>query len=832
MSGILDDVRYAFRALRRAPVFASLAVVSLALGIGANTAIFSLIDSLLLRRLPVDAPDRLVTLEQVLPDGSRLPNFSVQDAERFARLTNVFANVSATTWADGYNVAIDGDVDERLARVSIVTGSFFDTLGLHARLGRALASEDDRIDGASPVVVISDGYWQRRFNRAPDAIGRTLRLNRTTYTVVGVMPKGFTGDWIGWPTDLWIPVAMAPQVFGESAPGLPRGMRRQFKLIARLVPGVSAAAARAATEPFYKDLQANPPPEASGVSKASRLDLVSAAAGYSPQRQTFAQPLAALMAAVGAVLLIACANVANLLLARTAARRREIAIRIALGATRVRIVRLVLMEGLVLAILAGAIGLLAASWETAALADLARSGPVGSVNFGAQLVDLDVRLDARTLLFTIALCLLTPILFALAPGWQASGRAAGPALSQRGIEGGGPEGWFAARKLLVIGQVAVSLALIAGTGLLVRSLINLKSQQLGFTRQHLLLAWTLPSATGRQGQALLDFAAEAQQRIASVPGVVSVSLSAEGLLAGGPTGGPLVRPRGALPSDAARVEATMTVGPSFFGTIGQPVIAGRDFSNADTASSPPAAIVNQTLATRVFGATNAVGQQLLLGPGDASAVEIVGVVADAAHHTPRTRAQRVIYYPAAQNVRRLRSMCLAVKTAGDDAAVAAQVRTALRALDPQLPIMKIDTLDEQLDAVLFQDRLITNLAVTFGALAALLAGAGLCAMLFFVVARRTKEIGVRVALGASRATVLRTIVGDTFALVLIGIGLGLPLALWAGASMAPRLFGVTPRDPLTMAGAVLIICAISLAAAAAPARRATAVDPMVALRTE
>jgi predicted permease len=625
---------------------------------------------------------------------------------------------------------------------------------------------------------------------------------------------------------------MAAQFFGEWAPGVPRGMRRQFKVIGRLAPAVSPGAASAAADGVYRDLQRNPPPDASGVSPNSRLELVSAAAGYSPQRARFAEPLAALMAAVAAVLLIACANVANLLLARSATRRQEIAIRTAIGANRAQIVRLLFVEGLVLAGLAGILGLLAASWETSVLANLARSGPVGSVTFGAQLVDLDVRIDGRTLAFTMALCVVTPVLFALAPALKASNRSPGRALSARGTGADGPGGRFAARQLLIVGQVAVSLTLLVATGLLVRSLINLKAQHLGFGRQHLLLAWTLPSTTGREGPALLALWTDVQHRIASLPGVRSVSPSAEGLLAGGPVAGPLVRIEGTPLASAARADATMTVGTGFFATVDQPLLAGREFTQTDTASSTPVVVVNQTLARRLFGSTNALGRRLWLGPGDRSAVEIVGVVADAVQNAPRAQRQRILYYPAAQNVRRLRWMCLAIRTVGDPSSLVAQVRQELRGVDPTLPVMKIDTLDEQLDAVLFQDRLVVNLAVAFSVLAALLAGAGLCAMLFHAVARRTKEIGVRVALGAGQVSVLRMVLGDTFMLVLVGIGIGIPLTLSTTRMISGQLFGISPQDPAIIAGAVAAVWAISLIAAAAPARRATRVDPIVALRCD
>jgi predicted permease len=831
MDTILNDLKYAWRGLRRTPSFTLLAVCSLALAMGANTAIFSLLDTLMLRRLSVQEPERLVTLEQVLPDGSRLYNLALPDAERFAQIPNVFSHVSATTWADAYNVAAGANVDERLARVSVVTGSFFETLGVRAAAGRVLGPEDDRVEGGHPVAVISDAYWRRRFDRDPSAIGRTLALRGTTYEIVGVAAPGFSGDWVGWPTDFWVPIAMAQQIFGESAPGAPRGLRRQYKVLARLAPDVALTEASRAADLVYRDLQQNPPP-ASGISRTARLDVVSAATGYSRQREAFAQPLTAVMIAVGAVLLIACANVASLFLSRAMGRQREIAVRTAVGASRARIVRQVVVEGFVVSAIASAVGFVIALWQTSLLADLARSGPVGAVNFGAQLVDLDVTLDGRTLAFTVTLCAAATLLFSLAPALKASGRIPIRSLGGRGTIGGDDRGPFALRKILVVVQLALSLALLVGMGVYLRSLSNLKMQDFGFARDRLVLAWTLPSATGREGAALTTFWTDVQTRIGALPGVVSASPSAEGILSGAPTGGPLVRVEGAPPADATRADATMTVGPEFFATVRQPLLRGRDFSTHDTASSRPVTIISEGAARQFFGTEDPIGRRLVLGTGTGPSLEVIGVVGDVTHNTPRARSQRMIYYPWTQNARRLRWMCLAIRTSGEPAAVMARVRQELRAIDPMLPIMKIDTFGEQLDDALFQERLVTSVSVAFGVLAALLAAGGLFAMLSYTVARRTNEIGVRVVLGATRGAVLRLVAREVLPVLAAGTGAGLILTVFAAKQIASGLFGVSAMDPLTVSAAVAAIGIVTIIAAAIPARRASNVDPMVALRAE
>jgi predicted permease len=836
LEDFFQDLGYAARMLRKSPAFTAVAVLSLALGIGANAAIFSAIDALLLRKLPVHEPERLVTFEQVLQDGHRHYNFSLLDYEQFGALAPLLSGLTATTWPDRYNVlvgAAESALDGGRVRLSVVTGSYFEVLGVAARVGRALDADDDRAPGGHPVAVISDGYWERAFARAPDVLGRTLRVSGTTFTVVGVMPGRFAGDWVGRPTDVWVPASMVYQVAPERPPGLP-GAGFQYKILGRLQPGVTVAQAQAAGEVVYRQL-VKQPPSGSGVSKGARLEVVSAATGYSPQRESFTEPLGILMVMVAAVLLIACANVANLLLARSGARRREIGVRLAIGASRGRVVRQLLTESVLLAVMGGSLGVLFGLWGTRVLAAFAASGPVTGVGYGAMSLALEMRPDARVLAFTLALSVVTGVLFGLAPAFRGSRASLAPVFF-RGADGGGSPGRFGLRKLLVVSQVALSLVLLAGTALLVRTLYNLKSEELGFDKDRLLLVWALPGQTARQGQQLGALFATVQERVASLPGVLAANATREGLLSGDPGGSPPLRVVGQPPhaDEDPSADWQMTVGPGFFATVGQPFREGRDFSPRDGYDAPRVVIVSESLARTFFRGEAALGSRLHIGLGAAPpSYEIVGVVADAKHNSPRAKRGMTVYYPhAQQEPGRLGRMGLVVRTAESPTRMAVLIREELRKIDHSLPVLKIDTLAEQLDDVLFQERLVASLASLFGALAVLLACLGLHGVVSYGVARRTNEIGIRLAIGATPAGVTRMVVRESLGLAVAGVAAGLPATFLATRLFSNRLFGVAAGDPASVAGAAVLVLAVAALAAVLPARRASRVDPISALRYE
>jgi predicted permease len=825
------DVRYGARVLRKSPLFTAAAIGSLALGIGANTAIFSVIDALLLRNLPVQHPEELVMLTKTWPNNV-WNSFLFRDLERYRALKQSFYDVLAVTPVERTGIKLDtagGSIgDDAQVCIGLVSGNYFSTLGVSASLGRTLTADDDTGNGGHPVAVISHGYWQRMFAQDPGVVGRTFTLTRTKYTILGVAPKEFTGDWVGRPYDMWIPVAMVYQVRPELPASGERGSRLSYRFIARLRPGVANAQAQAAAEVLFDQILKETPGSESDAKMTMRLDPI--ARGYSPQREFFTQALAILMAMVGAVLLLACANVANLLLARATARRREIAVRLAVGAGRARIVRQLLVESLLLAMAGGALGLLFAIWGANALAGLVR----GVHDRGFWSIDLTTRLDARILAFDIVLCLLTGIVFGLAPAWRGSKVPLSPALAMRGADSGSVVGKLKLRNLLVVLQVTVTVMLLAGMGLFLRSLHNLRSEGLGIDRDRLLLVWTVPGQAGRSPASLASFFQTVQEGISALPGVVSASPSVYGIMSFSGDDGPPVAADGHRfrPNEGPRAYFHI-VGPRFFDTTGIKLLDGRDFTERDDAAAPRVAIINKTMAQHFFGNSSPLGRHVWANYGNNPPLEVIGVVADAKSFSPRESRHMSFYTPVRQqNSLRLLSMCMVVRTAGLPAAVATGVRAELRRIEPQLPVWKIDTVDQQLDDILFQDRLLASLSLCFGMAAILLACVGLYGVMSYTVAQRTNEIGIRVALGAHRPHVLGMVLRESVVLALAGILFGVPAALAAARVVENRLFRVGPGDPMTIGAAALLVIVVAAVAGMEPALQASRVDPIEALKYE
>ncbi len=828
-----QDIRYARRALLRTPGFTATTVISLGLAIGANATIFSAIDALLLRHLPVTRPDRLVTLEQTGQGDNRSPNLSFGDYERFKRLA-VFSGMVAVTWADAFNVAAPAGavtVDPSQLRVSIVTGNYFEVLGVRPIAGRLLAESDDEHDGAHPVVVISDDYWARRFARSPAAIGSPVTILDTSYTIVGVAPPAFHGDWVGWPTDIWAPVAMGDQVSGtRSAPGTGRGGRRQYKVIARLGDDVSLAVAEAAAK-LERDRLAEESPSGSGIMKTWSFVITPAATGYSSQRKEFRQPLLMLMGIVGALLLIACANVAGLLLARAAARESELAMRAAIGASRSRLIRQLLSESLVLAVLGGVVGVALAFGGTASIGTLAASGPPTSVQWGATSVLLDMRPNLTVVLFTAAVCGVTTILFGLIPAVRAARGARGRSVIGR-VAGNRTTGESVRlRSSLVVAQIAITLILLCSAAFFVRSIHNLRSEQLGFDRSRLLLAWLLPGYANASNTVILANIGEIQQRVAAIPGVTSVSATINGVFSGSAGASPRMRREGEQDAAAVFADDGRFVGPGFFTTVGQRVIDGREFRDSDGETAPRVIIVDQSFSRRMFGSASPVGRRLLIGGATAVPHEIIGVVADAKYSTPRAASWMTVYLPIAQ-ARGLRRMCLVVQTAGQPAEMGTRLRRELAAVDPQLPVIDVDTVADQIDRVLFRERLVEQLATVFAGIALILACLGLYGVTSFLAKRQAREIGIRVALGARPFSILRLIGGQSLWLVGIGVGLGLIGTYLTRQLLATHLYAIAPGDPSTIAIVTAAFVAVGLGAACLPALRVAWSDPVRALQAD
>ena len=838
-----QDLRYALRGLRRSPVFTTVAVLSLGLGIGANTLMFSINDALFFRTLPVREPERLVRVTRTDSGSQGRDAFSYQQFQDI-RSSAAFAGVTVATHLDRFNVTASGPgggFDPDATHVALVSGEYFDVLGVGGVKGRMLRAGDDRVRDGAPVVVISYPYWQRRFALAPDVIGQTLTISGTTYTIVGVTAPGFSGEWVGRPTDAWLPLAMQSEAMPDRPGLLDRpGVRGWMEvMIARLKPGESVRQAQAAADAaFSQGLHArgDDAPMLRSDQSPPHLALLPGATGFSSQRAYFGGSLAVLAALAAVALLIACANLASLELARSAARQREIALRLAVGASRWRIVRQLLTESALRAVGGGVLGLLVAVWAGGALSASLASGPPRMASIvSVRLAVLAVHLDGRALAFSVVAGLLATMAFGLTPALRGSRVGLAPALIGRGALGTGTR--FRLGKLLVVGQVALSVLLLAGASLFMRSLLHLRSQDLGVDDRHTLLVWTSPEQAGKVGAALVPLFGAVQQRLSSLPGVVAVAPTTQGLLDGGVDGGQseqkIIDGRDAPAGVRTR---TTVISPDYFKTVGISLLRGREFNDRDTEHSQPVAIITDNLARLYFGNQDPVGRRMKLSRDPTLPwTEIVGVVKEGAYWSPFNPQLGITFIPGRQALAQrqpMLSMVIVARAAGDPLALVARIRQELRAIDPDLPAIRIGTVRQQLDDLLVNERLLATLALCFGALSVLLACLGLYGVVAYTTARRTSEIGIRMALGAARADVLRMVLAEGLGLCLLGIAIGVPAALAGARLAASRLFGISTSDPFTFVVATAIMVAVATGASFFPARRAAKVDPIVALRYE
>jgi len=825
IESLIQDVRYGVRLALRSRTFAAGVVFSLAIGIGGSSAIFTAMDAMLLRTLPVPSPDRLVTSDATLSTAfvKTLPE-AAGDA---------FSSVAGIAVLDRYDVstAPDAAASGQSMRVALVTGSYFPTLGIGASAGRPLAIDDDRVPDAHPVAMISAVRAARDFGGAA-AVGRTIRINDTRFTIVGVAPAGFAGDWIGRPIDVWVPAAMESEVMKE----LPRLATRGngwLRLVARMRDGVAIERAQAAATLALRRFERA---EAGPSASAERLrllaqepfDLMPLTSGYLADRVVVRRALDVLLAMAAIILLATIANVASLLLVRGSARSREMVLRAALGAGRGRLVRQLLAESLLLAAAGGTLGILLSTWIAAAFS----SRPFGPVQMDSRApsswVSFDVAPNARGLAFAVAVTVATGVLFGLLPALRGSRVSLAPSLSVRNATGARRT----ALRIIVAAQLAMSLVLIAGAGFFTRSLAALSSQTLGIDREHVLLVWTAPGQTGREGAALEVFARQAVDRLKTLPGARAVGASNHGPLEGGADAGgasELLRVEGRPPKAGMQIMRT-AVTPGFFAAVGAPLVAGRDFTDRDTERAPQVAVVGDNLARFLFGSESAIGRRFTMGDGG-PAIEIVGVAPAIRHGSPRDLRGNV-YVPARQQPGLLRTMCLEILTTGEPSALAPAVRAELGRLDPHLPVLHIDTVEQQLGDVLVRERVIALLASTFAVVAMLLAGAGLYALTAYHVAQRTAEIGIRVALGASPHRILWLTARENLAMLAAGTAAGVALAFAAGRFVSSLLFGAGSFDAPTIAAAALILAGVATVAASLPARRAARLDPIAALRCD
>jgi len=834
METFWQDVRYGFRVLRASPGFAAVAVLSLALGIGANTSIFSVVNAALLRPLPVTQPDRLVFVF----NGSRTDPYSTSSYPDYVDYRDKNEVFSDFLTYSSITMSARADDQTDLISGSLVSGNFFDALGVRAALGRTFLPEEDVTPNTHPVAVISHGMWERRFGGDPKIIGEQLTLNGHAFTIVGVAPRGFNGPEVLENNDIYVPTMMQALVrpprggfSGDMNPDLlGRRGARWMRMIGRLKPGVAIEQAQAAMTTIADGLaQAYPEDNRDVIATLFPVNKVD------PQAYTQLLSVAALLLAVVAiVLLIACANVANLLLARASARRKEIAIRLAMGASRSRLVRQLLTESLLLSLAGGVVGLLFALWTI----DLLKSAtpPDGIFSF-----TLDYKLDGRVLAFTFLLSLATGVIFGLAPALQASRPDLVPALKDE-ASAAAQGRRLSLRSALVVAQVALSLVLLIGAGLFLRSLNNAQSIDPGFNAGKILdaqLNINLLRYTRTQGR---EFYRQVIERIEALPGVESASLArvvpmsgsgrTSSLLIQGQQGPDRVSRREGTVSDVDNQYSVNTnvIGLKYFSTMGIPLLQGRDFTPQDTEGAQLAAIVNEAFTRRYFDGEEALGKRLSFRGAQGPWVEIVGVARDIKYRTLGEVPRPTVYVPLSQNHET--GMALHVRTIGDPVSVAGAVRHEVQALDQNLPVTNLQSMSAVLGSSLFAARMGAVLLAIFGLLALLLAAVGLYGVMSYTVARRTREIGIRMALGAQTGNVLRLVLKEGMVLVAGGVAAGLIVAAAVTRLLASFLYGVSPLDTATFAAIPLVLALAALLATYLPARRAAKVDPMIALRYE
>jgi predicted permease len=814
---LLLDVRYAARMLAKRPGFALVAVVTLALGIGANTAIFSVVNAVLLRSLPLPEPERLVALSET---SKKTPVMAVPYATYLdwrARQT-VFESMGARMPAGG---VLTGEGEPERITGRLVTASFFETLGVRPAVGRFFGEAEDRA-GGPPVMVLNHGLWRRRFGADPSVVGRRVLYNGEPWTVVGVMPQGF--DFYGANNannDFFIPLGTwADRPFMRD-----RGSHTVM-VTARLRPGVTVAQARAEMQTIAAALEREHPASNTGVSVALNSLLDDYVGDVRPALWTVS-------AAVLLVLLIACANVTNLLLARAPSRRKEMAVRTALGASRRRVVRQLLVESLLLAAAGGAAGLLLAWWGVDVLVKL---------NPDAVPRMEEIAVDARVLGFTLTATLTTAVVFGLAPALQTSKVDLNDALKEGGRGASGGAGSRRLRHALVAVEVAVSLVLLVGAGLLFQSFRHLTRVDAGFEpRGVLTLRLRLPDAKYREAAQSMGFLREVVRRVGGLPGVEGVSVATGFPLGPGHNQGYAVEGEPEPQTTAERSPSlSQSVGEGYFRTLGIRLLAGRDFDARDTAESPSVVIVDEALARRHFPEApfeSVLGKRLRFGGEGEPWREVVGVVRHVRHNGPEQEARPGIYRPWTQMSPRsladfTRAMDLIVKRESDPEGLVPLVRREVQAVDPGQPLANVRTLQSLLDEAVAPRRFSAALVGAFALIALLLGAVGLYGVMSYAVSQRTHEIGIRMALGAQRGRIMRTVLAQGMALVVVGVGLGLAGSLAAARLIAGQLFGVTPTDPLTIGGVAALLVAVALAACYLPARRATKVDPIIALRYE
>ena len=810
---MLQDVRYAFRALRKNPGFTAVAVVTLACGIGANTAIFTLVNALLLRPLAVDRPNDLFTIFTTDPKNAGDLGVSYPNYEEYRDRNQVFSGVLAATFT-GATLGTTGE-PEQLA-IELVSGNFFSVLGVAPAIGRAFRPDEDGAPDAHPVVVLSHALWTRRFGARREILGETINLNGHPYTVIGVAPPDFRGTNIFGPA-LWAPLAMHRQLYFK--PELFRERRFLWlTVVGRLKPGISPAQVQAGIQTVAAQLRQAYPRENEG--RGAKVMSVTSGVFGGANRDLVARAGWILMIVVGMVLVIACGNVANLLLVRAAVRRREIAIRLSMGASRLRLVVQLLTESLMLSASGGAVGLLIGFW----VRDLLWSARPPLF----RLVDLDLTMDYRVLLFTLGVSLATGFLFGLAPALETARADLVTELRERSSQSAG--GRFHLRNILVASQVALSTIALIAAGLFLRSLQHAQSIDPGFDAAHLAVLTVNPGGQGYTPSRAQEFYRQVTERVRTLPGVAATGMS--NLLPMSP--GAFQRsvfPEGfeVTPGGRGILVISNIVTPRYFETMRIPMVGGRDFRESDREGSTPVAIINEATAKRFWPGQNAVGKRFRFFT-DMFLTEVIGVVKDSKFFTLGEETRMCAYSPVLQNYAPM--MDLLVRTSGDPAALVGTVRREVQSLDGRLLLTNVGTVNDLINNSLWTARMAAALLGVFGLLALGLASIGIYGVMAYTVTQRTREIGIRIALGAARGSVLGMVVRQGMSLVVAGIVVGLAGAVAVTRFAAAVMFGVDPTEPLTFAAVTALLLLTALLACLIPSRRAARVDPVVALRYE
>jgi predicted permease len=828
------DVQFAARMLSRNAGATLVLIATLALGIGANTAIFTLVDALLLKKLPVPAPDELVAIGNPARTGSisfstgtRTDLFSTETYRDLVTRNRQLSGVLASGRSDRLELKMDQSTAEPdRPRGRYVSGNYFRVLRVPAALGRTFDGSEDRAIGAAPVMVISDGYWLRHFNRDPRIVGRDVVLNGARLTIIGVTPTWFTGEIVGQRTDVFIPMMMQP-VLSPHVSLVEDKDAYWLLLLGRRLPGVSYAQAAGEASTIVRQLVLDRMKNALDSASVRDVEVFVApgARGLSRLRDTYGDALLTMMVGVALLLLIVCANVANLLLARGLSRSREIGVRLAIGAGRGRLVRQLLTESLLLGALSAAGGLLVARWGSRLLLTLAADG--------ASAIPLDVGLDRVTLLYTVALSMGAVILFGLVPSLRASRvdlaslmRASAKSMSgSLGSRGGrAPLG-----SLLVSGQVALSLVLLIGAGLLVRSLRGIQNADTGLARDQLLVVDIDAVTRGYKGERLQVMALELQRRLKQIPGIAGVSFSENGIFSGSESAYNVQVPGYVGRTSEDSSANSDRIGPGYLNAIGARLLEGRDIEASDAGSSTRPVVVNESMVRHFFRGGSALGKTFRV---DSNTMQIVGIVADVKDHQLTGEPTSRFYTSILQDTADAQVRSFVIRAVGDPAALIAPVRSAINGYDSSLRIESIESLAYRMRVSIREQRLLVRIASGFGTLALLLAAIGLYGVMTYAIARRTSEIGLRVALGAGRGTVLRMVLGDALRVVFLGVVIGLPLALASSRLLRAQLHGVAPTDVVAITLSLFVLTTSAVVAALLPALRASRVPPLVALRQE